>query len=417
MKIDLDRLLRDVEALSHVGKAEHGGIFRALGDESERQARSFLRELWVRDLHLTPYTDAIADLWADRAGRENLPPIGMGSHHDAVPDGGAYDGALGVLMAGELIRTLNDHGVTTRHPLRLVSFTAEEPNPFNVSTLGSKVLSGRLTRVELEQLRHRDTGESLAAAIGAVGGDLSRVDGARLEPNCLAAFLECHNELGRRLYDKKLPCCAVSTIIGIYREDVTVAGFANHAGTTVMTDRHDALCAAAEFLLDYEAIVGGVENDETVGTVGRLDVTPNETNVIPGGVTLALELRWCDPAVKDRVLRAVDKAQKRIESARGVAIHRRVNLDQPPIPLDDTVQRAVRRGMEQAGAPACTLVSMAGHDAANMQRVCPSGMIFCQSTEGRGHRFDEYCEPEAIAATANAMLAALLILDEELDAK
>lgn len=415
MEINLERLEKNLADLSQIGRNAHGGIDRALGDGTECEARRWLRRYWEENLGASPWTDGIANLWLEVPGQEPLPPIAIGSHHDAVPDGGMYDGALGVLMATEILQALREAGYKTRHPLRLVSFTGEEPNPFNVSTLGSKVACGRLKKADLEKLSHRDTGRPLQETLLQIGGDLERVEDALIRPGQIAAFLECHVELGRRLFDKGIACSGVSDIVGIYRENVVVAGDANHAGTTVMRDRQDALLAASECILAFERLVKAENSDDVVGTCGYLSVFPNEANIIPGRVELTLELRTCDPAQKERIVRGLDARQQEIRDARRVAIERKVNLDQAAMPLDAAVRAAVEGGVRGVGEPFLELVSMAGHDAANMARVTRSGMIFAQSIEGKGHCPYEKTRPEDIRKTADAMLAAVLALDKELD--
>lgn len=414
MEINVKRLEENLAELAKIGRNAQGGIDRALGDATDREAREWLCRYWKENLGLQAATDGIANLWLEQPGTEALAPLAIGSHHDAVPNGGMYDGALGVLMATEIMQTLQEAGVKTRHPLRLVSFTGEEPNPFNVSTLGSKVACGRLKKADLEKLYHRDTGKPLQETLLQIGGDLERVDEALIKPGQIAAFLECHVELGRRLFDKGIACSGVDTIIGIYRENVVIEGDANHAGTTVMRDRQDALLAASELMLAFERIVKEENSDDVVGTCGYISVSPNEANIIPGRVELTLELRTSGDAVKERVVRALDAPQQEIMQRRRVKIERNVNLDQPAMPLDQVVRDAVADGVRAVGEPFEELVSMAGHDAANMARVTRSGMIFAQSIDGKGHCPYERTDIRDIEKTANAMLAAVLKLDKEL---
>ncbi len=415
MNINEKRLHDNLFELAKIGKNAAGGIDRALGDETDAEARQWLSSYWKEHLGLSVETDAIADMWLTRQGKEPLAPIAIGSHHDAVPNGGMYDGALGVLMATEIFETLKDSGYVTRHPLKLVSFTGEEPNPFNVSTLGSKVLSGRLKKADLEKLKNKNDGSSLNDCIKKIGGDIERADEALLKPGDIRAFIECHIEQGKRLERAGLSSCAVNCIIGIYRENVTVYGESNHAGTTLMEERHDAFLGAAEFALAFENAVKSMNRDDVVGTVGYVRVSPNASNIIPGTVELSLELRTVEPKLKEEILERLTKSCEEIEKRRGIKIDRRLNLDQREMPMDKQVMDAVKRGIESQGIKATDLVSMAGHDAANMQRVTQAGMIFVKSIDGKSHCPEEYSEMKDIALTANAMLKAVLILDEEMD--
>ena len=412
LRINRQRLMDRLSELSKIGRNPNGGIDRAFGSEADRAARAWLTELWQQALGEAAVPDAAANLWLLLKGSETLAPIIVGSHHDAVPNGGMYDGALGVLSATEVAQTLRENGCVTRHPLKLVSFTGEEPNPFGVSTLGSKVVSGRLTKSDLLSLRHRDTGETLQSALLQVGGNAEQAQNARLTKDSFFAFLELHVELGRQL--EKLGCItsAVSTITGIYREQITVRGEANHAGTTVMGDRHDALSAAAELALGYETLLTRTNRDDTVGTIGQIAVSPNAANIIPGQAVLTLELRTSDEQAKGQILAGLETLVRQIKTKRGVTVQRAVQLDQPPIPMDLAVRQTVEQSLQAMGQPPLAVASMAGHDAANMQLIAPSGMVFVRSVGGKGHCPAEYSAPEEIETAANVLLQAVLRLDQ-----
>ena len=202
-QVNAARLMRRLEALARIGANAQGGIDRQLGSDADFQARRWLAACWQEALGLMVRADAIANLWGTVPGAEAAgKPIFLGSHHDTVPNGGRFDGALGVLMATEVLQTLRENDVPLRHPIGVVSFTGEEPNSFSVSTLGTKVLSGRLGREELDRLKDCNNGERLETAIERLGGNMAQVDKARLMKGLLAAFMECHIEQGRRLYDR-----------------------------------------------------------------------------------------------------------------------------------------------------------------------------------------------------------------------
>lgn len=417
LKIRKDRLENNLFELAKIGKNEHGGIDRALGSEADFEARKWLINYWNSALGIDARIDAIANMWVRRAGTEALPPIVIGSHHDAVPDGGMYDGALGVLGATEILQTLTEHQIQTRHPIEVVSFTGEEPNPYNVSTLGSKVLSGRLVTEDLRKLTSYIDGSSLAKCIGHLGGNIEEAETARIHEGDISAFLELHIEQGKRLYDKNLTSAAVNCITGIYRENITVYGEANHAGTTIMQDRHDAFLAASELALAYEKLVRGEDREDVVGTIGYARVYPNAASIIPGSVELILELRCCDEEIRQRVRAGIAEIVRQIEAGRGVRIERKLNLDQKEMMMERAVVDAVKRGIRLEGQEPVELVSMAGHDAANMQRVTRSAMIFVQSIDGKSHCPQERTDINRIEETVNAMLHAVLILDKEMDAE
>lgn len=415
-KIQAERLLQRLADLSKIGANAQGGIDRQLGSPADIEARSWLQQLWEQ-MGLDVRRDAIANLWAeDSRTRGKGKPLVLGSHHDTVPNGGAYDGALGVLMATEVLETLREHDAKLHHPLSLISFTGEEPNDFSVSTLGSKVLCGRLTEPDLMQLKHRVTGESLENAIERMGGDIHQVAAhARLTPGSLAGFIECHIEQGRRLYDVGEKVAAVSCITGIYREIITVEGEANHAGTTRYKDRRDALMAAAEVGLAVEDIIRQPEWQDVAATVGRIKVAPNASNIIPGQVELTLDLRTANPEHRQQALAYLTREIQRIAKKRRAKITQRLNLDQPEMPMSPVVIQALLDGAETIGEPRRELVSMAGHDAANMARLTKAGMLFVSTVNGYSHCPQERAEPDAIAAAAQNLLESVLLLDRRLE--
>ncbi len=411
------RLNANLSALSQIGRNEAGGIDRALGSPAEREARSWLKAYWEEKLELQVRVDGSANLWVRLAGSENLPPIVTGSHHDTVPNGGKFDGALGVLAATEILETLIEKGIQTRHPIELVSFTGEEPNPYQVSTLGSKAITGKMCGDKLLALKNSLDGSSLQEEILALGGDLSRED-LVLNKNTLAAFVELHIEQGRRLLEKNLSLAAVSQITGIYRESILIKGEANHAGTTRMTDRHDAYLAACRFSLAFESLLKEVSQEDgrnTVGTIGYVKVTPNSANIIPGETELILELRSVAKESRERVLAGLHQAQAEIEGNRGVTFERKVILDQPPVTLDPGVLSSTNEVLWEMGEVMPPLVSMAGHDAAHIQSIAPTGMLFVRSRDGKSHCPEEYTKDEDVIKAANALLQIILKLDKELD--
>ncbi len=413
--IHIKRLMHNIEQLGKIGLNKDGGIDRVLCSDTDLEARNWISRYWEQVFLKKTRVDPIANLWMDLEGDRNLPAIVMGSHHDAVPCGGRFDGALGVLMATEIVETLKDRRIRLRHPLSLVSFTGEEPNPFNISTVGSKVIAGRLTKEDLHKYSHRETKELLGDAIKRMGGNLDLAENALINKKNVAAFLECHIEQGDKLDKSGLAIATVTKITGIYREKITVSGEANHAGTTMMNSRKDAYLAACEYSLAIEKAVKNLNSDEATATVGFVKVEPNEANIISGKTTLIMDMRISDKVRKAGILHKLDREAAIIEGQRKVTIQREVILDQECIPMSDTVINAFDHGAVCIGEPAAHLVSMAGHDAANISMITRTGMIFVKSVNGKSHCKEELSYPEDIEKAANAMLQALLYLDKELD--
>lgn len=417
IRIQAERLEQSIHTLAQFGRNDRGGIDRTTFTPAELAARDWLKgELLQAGLSVR--VDAAANLWARRAGvgaDDSLPSIAFGSHIDTVPNGGKYDGALGVLMALEVMRTLNDHKLTTRHPLELVSFSAEEPNPFGLSTFGSRSITGKLTPKDIADVKNPE-GLLLTEALERAGGSADRFESAVRSRDELCAFLEVHIEQGKRLLASAIPVGVVTAITGIYREEVVVQGEANHAGTTLMEDRNDALTASSELILALEHICANHPSQEVVGTVGSMQVKPNAPNIIPEEVTFLVEIRGKTRLEIGEVLDAWESRIQAVTRKRAAArIRRKLILDQHPSPMDEVVIQVCEEQAAQLGYSACRLGSMAGHDATHMASITRSGMLFVPSLGGKSHCPEEESRIEDIEKVANVLLHAMLELDDTLE--
>ena len=408
------RLMHNLFTMAKFGQNEGGGIDRSLGSQADYDTREWLKSYWQEHLQVNPETDAIANLWVKYSGIENKKPLVIGSHHDAVPDGGKYDGAMGVLIATEVLETIVEQGIMLKHPLYVISFTGEEPNPYNLSTLGSKVISGRLRKEDLFPIHNRETGESLENTIKRLGGDISSLEEARIHPGELAGFLEVHNELGRHLEAQGLHVSGVSTITGIYREEIQVCGENNHAGTTMMQDRKDAFLALADFAVGLNEIVGAYKDPDVVGTMGYAKISPNEANIIPGSAVGIIDIRTCEKKIVLEIVKKLNELTKEIEKSRKVKIVRHVLLDQQARFMDEDIIRIVKENLAKINEPENVMVSMAGHDASNMQLITKAGMIFTRSVGGKGHCKEEFTEDEDVIKAGQLALETILRMDGEL---
>jgi len=416
VRVNRNRLETNLQALAVYGhNGPSKGITRPFGSQADKEARAWLSTLWSRHLELQVHTDPIANLWVTIEGKENLPAIVVGSHHDTVTNGGMYDGAMGVLLATEVLQTIQEHGIQLRHPLKAVSFSGEEPNSFNVSTLGSKVATGKLSTEDLFEKRDNKGTVLFRETLHELGGDVGLLTNAIITNQEIGAFLECHIEQGKKLESKGLSLGVVTKIIGIYREKIIVIGEANHAGTTLMHHRYDALTAASELLLVAEKAIVACKSDEVVGTVGYLQVEPNSTNIIPGQVEFILEIRAVDSPYKERIIKEITKGFNEVAARRKVEVQREVILDQAPKPMNAELMQALEHGANQIGEQVARLISMAGHDAANVSDVTRSAMLFVSSVNGKSHCPDEFSRIEDIAKAGNALLEAVLYLDRKLD--
>ena len=394
--IDRDRLERRGAELSRIAGRDTS-VSRLGLSADEQQARELVGG-WLAARGAFVRRDAAANLFARFPGQGET--ILVGSHLDSVPEGGRFDGALGVLCAVEAVESLVDAKVRTRRPIEVVAWSDEEGARFGVGLFGSTAVFGRLARGVGER-RDRD-GISIAEALRALGeqGDPAA---ARRDPKELAAYLELHIEQGPRLETAGLALGIVSDIVGIYHARVTIRGRADHAGATVMTARADALVAASEVVLAVEQIAG--ERPDSVGTVGEIAVRPGAKNVVPGECVFSLDLRAASD--HDGLVQEVLATLMSIASVRGVEVTVDDLARVPATPLDPAIRQVLERATKSVGVDAPLLVSGAGHDAQNPALSgVPTGMIFVRSTGG-SHTPREFASIDDAALGAQALANAI----------
>lgn len=403
--IDLERLLGDLETLATFVEPHTPGATRRFPSAAYIAGRAWLRER-MEQAGLRTWIDAGGNLFGLLPGARDLPPIVAGSHTDTVMGGGIYDGALGVLGALEVARCLAESGTRLRHPLLVADFLAEEANDFGVSCIGSRSLAYGLEAAWLERTLN---GQTLAQALSTIGGDPGGVAAPLLKPGAFSACLELHIEQGPTLETAGAILGAVSGIIGIRRGTFTLAGQPDHAGTAPMALRHDALTAAAELILAVERCARAEAG--AVGTVGRLALRPNQSNVVPGEVTLTAEVRHLDPAaialVWDYVLEAAEAAC----AERGVTLLLDAHTDAEPAAPPPWLLSLVSDVCRRLDPRALVLPSGAGHDTGHLAHLAPAAMIFVPSAGGRSHCPEEYTAPEHLRAGVTALLHAVAALD------
>lgn len=410
MRVNAARLLAEIEAYAAIGATPGGAVHRPAFSDADRAARERLARSW-QDLGLCVRLDPAANLFGSLQGRKPGPALWVGSHLDTVPEGGPLDGALGVLAATEVLRCLVEAGYRPQHPIEAVNFTAEEPNPYGRSTIGSRAVAGRLRPFELESATPE--GRTLAEALRSVGGDPERIEQAQAAPGQVGAFVELHIEQGRRLFDAGIPVGVVSHVTALRRLRVRILGEANHSGTTPMAARRDALAGAAELVLAVEAAARKA-GDPAVATSGRVEVVPNAPNIVPGRVEMTVELRSPQGPQLEALTEEIRRAARAIGERRRLDVELTLVADTPPVEFDGQVRRVLRWACEAAGAPWLELASMAVHDAAHMAAVAPAGMLFVASLEGKSHVRDERSDPRAVGLAAQALLEAVVALDQSL---
>ena len=404
LRVNGRRLNDHLHALAAFGKNPQGGVSRVAYSEADRRGREYVMSL-MRAAKLDTRIDAAGNISGRRAGRDSrLPPLLFGSHIDSVPGGGNYDGNVGSLGAIEVAHTLAEHNYVTSHPLEVIIFQNEEGG-----LIGSRAVSGELEEAELELVS--GSGKTIRDGIKFIGGDPTRLASARRNRGDIAAYLELHIEQGAVLDTQKIDIGVVEGIVGINWWDVTIQGFANHAGTTPMDQRRDALLAAAKFIETVNRIVTSVPGRQ-VGTVGRIQALPGAPNVIPGTVILSLEIRDLD-AAKIRMLfeKIRTEAQKIAQASRTTFAFKEVNVNVPAL-TDKRIRQLIAAAAKALGLSTTSLPSGAGHDAQDMARLAPAGMIFVPSVGGISHSPREYSRPQDITNGANVLLHTLLKLDD-----
>ena len=401
--VDGVRLNRRLEELSPFGRTPEGGISRVAFSDADRMARE-LAMFWMREAGLEVRIDAAANVIGRREGRDrSLPPILFGSHVDSVPDGGNYDGQVGSVGAIEVIQCIQERGIETLHPLEVALFTNEE----NGKT-GSRAMAGELEERELALPSHGE--KSIAEGISFLGGDPVRIGEARRKPGEVSAFLELHVEQGAILHRRGIDVGVVEGIVGIERWNVRVDGFANHAGTTPMDERRDALLTASRIIDAVNGIATETEGRQ-VATVGKISTYPGAPNVIPGRVELTLEVRDLDMAKIATLQSAIELEARRIAARNGTSVSFEKYYESRGAPADDRLREVIRSSAEALGFSTLSLPSGAGHDAQSLALIAPMGMIFVPSVDGISHSPKELTLPEDIEAGANVLLRSVLATD------
>lgn len=405
LQIDLPRLTGELERLADFSDADPPAVTRVQFTDVDLKARAFVKGLFV-EAGLSVREDPVGNVFARWQGTDaDAPPVATGSHIDAIPFAGRYDGTVGVLGGLEAIRALKRKGVQPRRSIELIVFTSEEPTRFGIGCLGSRLLSGSLTPAKAASLRDA-TGASLdeIRCQAACNGELH---GVPSQAGCYAAFVELHIEQGPILDREQIPIGAVTAIAAPAALRARLEGEGGHAGTVLMPDRKDALCAAAEIVLAVEAAAKATKRPDTVATTGVCQVHPGAVNSIPSRVTLEIDIRDTDLEARDAVVEAVRKAVRQAASGRGVRGEVELLNADPPAETGPEVLAAIQAACRALRLPCKPMVSRAYHDALFMARLCPTGMIFIPCKDGISHRPDEYSSPEAIGTGVDVLASTL----------
>jgi ureidoglycolate amidohydrolase len=395
LEINSSRLLSEIESLAAISDAEPPAITRIVFTSADLRARAWMKErceaagLLVRE-------DAVGNTFARWVGSDSeAAAVGTGSHIDAIPHAGKYDGVVGVLGGLEAIRALKSGGFGPKHSIELLIFTAEEPTRFGVGCLGSRLLSGALSPEAARKLTDAD-GESVddVRRKAAMRGELEDV---KLPAGYYKAFVELHIEQGPLLEHERVPLGIVTNIAAPASSRITVEGAGGHAGAVLMPDRRDALCAASDLILAIENSARTSGSPDTVATVGMCEVFPGAVNSIPSRVRISVDIRDTDLARRDSVMRKVEKASRSIAAGRHVSVSAELLNADSPATCDTRVVEALSKACARHNLSFRRMISRAYHDSLFISRIAPVAMLFIPCRNGYSHRPDEYASIEDIA--------------------
>ncbi|MGQ0604279.1 MAG: M20 family metallo-hydrolase [Anaerolineales bacterium] len=408
IKINTQRLMDDLMALATFTETDTPGWTRRFPSEAYLGARQWIRRKMEAE-GLTTRLDEAANLIGRLAGREALPPIFTGSHTDTVMGAGRFDGMLGVMGPLEVVRALREAGIQLRHPLCVVDYFAEEANDFAIACLGSLAIVGQFNR---EWLVRHVNGLTLERAIMEGGGLPERLGPPLMKAGDVVAHLELHIEQGPVLDQHSVTLGAVDGIFGIRRARVILRGTENHAGTWPMDMRHDALAAAGQLIVALEAICRA--EPKSVGTIGKLDASPNQGNVIPGQVMLMAEIRHLDMRLLDGLWEDFMACARTACAERGVKLDVITSTRMESVVAPQWLHEIVLGVCKQLEPRTMVMSSGAGHDTSYMALIAPAAMIFVPSIDGRSHAPEENTLPEHLARGVQALAMAIVEVDQQL---
>ena len=398
-----------LDGIARFGKGERG-FSRLVFGEAEWGAVEYVTGL-MREADLAVRSDAFGNVIGRLEGREpGASVVATGSHLDTVPEGGNFDGVVGVIAGLGALMRLKARGLL-RHPVEVMVFRGEESARFSIHTMGSKVMAG-IASVEAWRTLQDHGGTTLAQALAARGLDLERIPEAVRRPEEFKAFVEMHIEQGPVLEEAGIPIGVVEAIAGPVRLKISVEGTASHSGTTPMGKRRDALVSAAQVVLAVQDEAAKRAERRIVGTVGVMKVHPGAMNVVPGRVEMWVDIRGIDAEDVAATARAVREAAARIADREGTRIRPETLSTDTPVPMDSDVIQTIEAACRRVGVAYRRMPSGAGHDAMNMAKLAPAGMIFIPCRRGVSHNPDEYAAPEDILTGIDVLTETLATLAE-----
>ena len=407
--IDQDRLMTELHLLSRLTDAapvvEGQAVTRVLFSKRDLEARAWLKDV-AADAELATREDAVGNLFFRLEGDDpTLPAVGTGSHTDAIPHAGMYDGTVGVLGGIEALRAIRRSGCRHSRAIEVVMFTAEEPTRFGIGCLGSRLLCGAIDAQIADSLK--DAEENTLQQLRTAAGCLGTLSGVRLAQGHYSAWLELHIEQGPILEREQLDLGVVTSIAAPASYRFVITGAGGHAGAVLMPDRQDALCAAAELVLAVEQAARNSGSIDTVGTVGTCEIFPGAVNSVPSRVALSLDLRDTEEDRRETVMQSIRASGNAIAQRRNVRLHEDLLNADPPARSAEPLVTLLEECAQRLGAKSRRMVSRAYHDTLFMARIAPVAMLFIPCRHGVSHRPDEYASPAAIAMGTAVLAEAL----------
>jgi N-carbamoyl-L-amino-acid hydrolase len=412
LSVNRERLVADLEALGRIGRVAGGGLGRTSFSPSDADAREWFLGRCA-DAGLSVVVDGIGNLIVSsplaEPGIDALPAVWSGSHIDTVPNGGQYDGALGAIAALECLRRIHEEGLALARPVRSIVYTDEEGNYSHL--FGSSALVRGFTREQLEAMTGRD-GDRFADTFIAAGWDLDAATRTRIDPETVHATVELHIEQGPVLEQLGHKIGVVTGIVGLGGGTATFRGRADHAGTTPMLARKDALTAAGAFLVALPGLAASV-SDRAVITAGIIAVEPGSANVVPEIARVTLDFRDLSAANVAALADAVEATARSVAERHGLEVALEFDPTIPPSPLDEGIQQLIAESASARALSSSPLPSGAGHDSQNLATIAPTGMIFVPSVDGRSHCPEEFTAWDDVENGANVLLDTIIRLASE----
>ncbi|GAW92158.1 Zn-dependent hydrolase [Calderihabitans maritimus] len=406
VKIDPMRMKRRLDALAEFGRDPQGGWTRYSFTPEYIQAQNLVKE-WLEEAGMKVRLDPVGNLVGRLEGIDGtLPAVAMGSHIDTVKNGGKFDGNLGVVAAVEVVQTIVENHIAHRHPIEVIVFVEEEGARFGSVMLGSRAMLGLVTLEDLHK-HHDEAGITLYQALRSMGLSPEKIPASVVPPGYYKAFFEMHIEQGAILDSMNIPVGIVEGIAAPVWLAIRITGRADHAGTTPMNLRRDALSAAAEIVLAVEKIARETDKS-TVATVGRLQVKPGGINIVPGEVKMTVDIRDIDVQRRQTVVKKIEDAVKVVCQRREISYEINEIVRIEPVMLPAKMRQLIASAAEEVNVPYCKIISGASHDAQIMAQITPVGMIFAPSKGGLSHCPQEYTELEDIAVCTRVLLSSVL---------